>query len=108
MPAFLQQLFALARGLAVLLVVVIEARQPQPQRIVRLQCQRRLVAGDGTGPVGLLGLDVATQAQQLKLLLLRPLFIGQRLLDVAARLRGLLQVGRQGSLQLSQPGPLGI
>ncbi|MNS28386.1 hypothetical protein D3C72_603580 [compost metagenome] len=46
-PAFLQQLLALADRLAILLVVVIEAGQAQTQGIVGLECQCGLVTGDG-------------------------------------------------------------
>ncbi|MNQ73723.1 hypothetical protein D3C85_884650 [compost metagenome] len=46
-PTFLQQLLALADRLAILLVVVIEAGQTQTQGIVGLECQCRLVTGDG-------------------------------------------------------------
>ncbi len=108
LPTLLQQLFALAGGVTVLLVVVIETGQPQVQCIILLERQCRLVAGDGTGPVGLLGLNIAAQSQQLELLLLGPLFIGKGLFDITARQGGLLQIGCQRGLQLRQPGTLGI
>ena len=98
LPTLLQQLFTLAGRLTVLLVVVIEAGQTQAQGIVSLDGQCGLVAGDGAGPVGLLGLDIPSQTQQLKSLLLWPLFIGKSLLHIATRLCGLLQVGGQRGL----------